>query len=346
MHSSSFQNRRLGQRKKSSTSRIVGIFFVILMSVFFCSYFFIKSTGSLELIPKNYIIDKGTTLLALPKILKLDISGLRYSLWIRFFAPKNITLQAWTYEVPRAATLSVFFEEILSKPKHTDLTITILPGWNIYDIDNYLVEKKIAKAWDFVTDIEMNFDIYKSEFSFLEWKTSLEGFLYPDTYRLKASADVGDVVKTLLSGFQKKIGTSYQSLGNRAYEKLILASIVEREERNTKNQRIVAGILEKRKNEWIALWADATVCTGYAKVWKDCTSNFIASVINEDNPYNTRKKQGYPPTPISSIDISSWDAAINPESSPYYYYLHDADGGIHYGKTLDDHVANKRKYLQ
>jgi hypothetical protein len=94
MHSSSFQNRRLGQRKKSSTSRIVGIFFVILISVFFCSYFFIKSTGSLELIPKNYIIDKGTTPLALPKILKLDISGLRYSLWIRFFAPKNITLQA------------------------------------------------------------------------------------------------------------------------------------------------------------------------------------------------------------------------------------------------------------
>jgi cell division protein YceG involved in septum cleavage len=168
MYSSSFQNRRIGQRKKSSTSRIIGIFFLILISIFFCSYFFIKSTGSLELIPKNYIIDKGTTPLTLPKILKLDVSGLRYSLWMRFFAPKNITLQAGTYEVPRSTTLSLFFQNILSKPKHTDLTITILPGWNIYDIDNYLVGKGIARAGDFLTDIEMNFDIYKREFSFLE----------------------------------------------------------------------------------------------------------------------------------------------------------------------------------
>jgi len=71
----------------------------------------------------------------------------------------------------------------------------------------------------------------------------------------------------------------------------------------------------------------------------------VASVIYENNPYNTRSKKGYPPTPISNVPLSAWNAAIKPESSSYYYYLHGSDGQIHYGKTNDEHVINKQKYL-
>jgi UPF0755 protein len=54
----------------------------------------------------------------------------------------------------------------------------------------------------------------------------------------------------------------------------------------------------------------------------------------------------YTPTPISNVPVSSWKAAMNPESSPYYYYLHDNDGYIHYGKTNEEHIANKQQYLR
>jgi UPF0755 protein len=92
--------------------------------------------------------------------------------------------------------------------------------------------------------------------------------------------------------------------------------------------------------------ADATVCYQYAKTQKQCTPEFIGSVITEKTPYNTRNKQGYPPTPISSVSASTWESVLDKKDSPYYYYLHDNDGGIHYGKTLAEHNQNKATYLQ
>jgi len=92
--------------------------------------------------------------------------------------------------------------------------------------------------------------------------------------------------------------------------------------------------------------ADATVCVGYGKTQKECTPTFVATVIYQKNPYNTRSTQGYPPTPIANVPLPAWNAAINPESSVYYYYLHGNDGVIRYGRTLEEHNVNKRKYLQ
>jgi UPF0755 protein len=151
----------------------------------------------------------------------------------------------------------------------------------------------------------------------------------------------------MLREFDKKIGDSYRALDPKvAYRTLILASIVEREEGSASNQPTVAGILKKRYDEGMALGADATVCYGYQKTQKECTPSFIASVIYQDNPYNTRSKLGYPPTPIANFPVSAWDSALHPESSPYYYYLHGSDGQIHYATTNAEHNANKAKYLQ
>jgi UPF0755 protein len=64
-----------------------------------------------------------------------------------------------------------------------------------------------------------------------------------------------------------------------------------------------------------------------------------------DSPYNTRKNLGLPPTPISNPGLSSIRAAIFPEDTDYFYYLHDSEGGIHYAESLEGHNANKAKYL-
>lgn len=92
--------------------------------------------------------------------------------------------------------------------------------------------------------------------------------------------------------------------------------------------------------------ADATVCTGYGKTGKQCTPDFIASVIRESHPYNTRNKRGYPPTPISTISQATWQETITPQDSDYFYYLHDDSGRIHFARTLEEHNINKQKYLQ
>lgn len=295
---------------------------------------------------KKYTIEKWYTVTMLNEKLWFKIPSWRYRLWIRIFSPNNIVLTAGTYETQTEITLSDFLNKTLKNPLYLDQTITILPWWNSYDIDAYLASKWVGWVGDFLDTARINFAQYKIDFPFLKNVSSLEGFLYPDTYRLRQDAKSDDAIRVMLKEFSKKIGNSYMSLeSKKAYETLILASIVEREESNNMNKAVVAGILSKRINEWIAMWADATVCYGYAKTQKQCTPSFISSVIQEKNSYNTRNKQGYTPTPISNVPVSTWNNALNPEASSYYYYLHDSDGQIHYGKTNEEHIANKQKYL-
>lgn len=310
-------------------------------------YNYVKSTGALLIPDKStYTIDKTVTLSNLNDKLALGIDPMRYKLYIKFFAP-DVSIQAGGFSASSGTTLETFLTETLKTPSYTDLTITIIPGWNMWDLDAYLASKDIGAPGDFLTTVQLNFAQYQKEFAFLEHVSSLEGFLYPDTYRIRKDGTADDAIRVMLREFDKQIGSEYTSLDpKKAYETLILASIVEREEPKKANQPIVAGILSKRVAEGIAMGADATVCYGYQKTQKQCTPSFIAQVIYEKNPYNTRNMLGYTPTPIAGFPVSTWKAALNPEASPYYYYLHDPTGQIHYAKTNAEHNQNKALYLK
>ena len=345
--STSFRSERISRHQSRRTSFSI-ILQLVLIFIFVSAaflFFFVKWTWGLEITPKSYTIDKGSSMLSLNSKLKWDISDWRYSLWVKYFAPENVNLKVGKYEATRGTTVETFFTKTLTTPIHSDIEIMILPWWNMYDIDKYLVEKDIIKTWEFLRVASDRFLEYQKRFNFLEWVDSLEWFLFPDTYRITKDATANEVILKLLWGFENKIGESYNKLGKNAYKKLILASIVEREERIDVNQPIVAGILEKRVLEGMPMWADATVCVWYGKTQKECTPAFVATVIGERNPYNTRSSQWYPPTPIANVPLAAWNAAIKPEVSPYYYYLHDNDGNIRYWRTNEEHVANKRKYL-
>lgn len=92
--------------------------------------------------------------------------------------------------------------------------------------------------------------------------------------------------------------------------------------------------------------ADITLCYGLKTSYTNCTPAVIARNINDtNNKYNTRTHRDLPPTPICSPTRESINAVMNPQSSEYLYYLHDMEGNIHYGRTLEEHNANKAKYL-
>ena len=185
----------------------------------------------------------------------------------------------------------------------------------------------------------------KGKYLFLKDATSLEGFLYPDTYRIRPESTIADIVTVLLDQFENQILQKTDISTKNLYKTLILASIVQREERNPENKRIVAGILKKRLDERVALGADATVCYPFELTQKECTPAFIGEHIYEKSDYNTRNSLGLPPTPISNVSADTFDATAHPQSSPYYYYLHDNDGLIHYAEDLTGHNANRMKYL-
>ncbi len=347
----SFTTRR-ARVTTSSTSKKISSFRSVFLSLLIVSlgslifgYFWIASVGSTLIEVGRYNIGKWETLSTLDDILHIPISHGRYKVWLRYFS-LNRQLEVGTYTVTSSVTLDTFIRETLDAPAHTDLTITVLPGWNIYDMDTYFQEKKVLPIGVFMETTIADFPILQKKYPFLVWVSSLEGFLIPDTYRVRKDATAREIIEVMLHEFEKKIAPEYLKMDSKkAYETLTLASIVEREERNTSEQPIVAGILSKRFIEWMPIGADATVCYGYAKTQSQCTPSFIASVIYDPNPYNTRSTRGLPPTPISSIKVETWNHTLHSETSPYYYYLHDSDWVIHYGKTLEEHSANKKKYL-
>jgi len=92
--------------------------------------------------------------------------------------------------------------------------------------------------------------------------------------------------------------------------------------------------------------ADITLCYGLQTSYTNCTLAVIGKNVNDaNNKYNTRAVRGLPPTTICNPTRESINAVVNPQTSDYLYYLHDMDGNIHYGRTLEEHNANKAKYL-
>jgi UPF0755 protein len=96
----------------------------------------------------------------------------------------------------------------------------------------------------------------------------------------------------------------------------------------------------------MTLGADATVCYALALWSSRCTPALIVEGLSSTSPYNTRVVRGLPPTPIASVSRDTWLATMNLRTTDNLYYLHAPDGQIYYGKTLEEHNANKRKYLR
>jgi len=192
---------------------------------------------------------------------------------------------------------------------------------------------------------------------FLESSEGKEGFLFPDTYLFPRNATASAVIKVMNQTFEKKIDEDLRGAiakSDFTLEEIItLASIIERETKTSEERPIVAGIFMNRIDIGMGLQADATV--QYAIASSKCKSNSKSECswwpiltkedLQIDSPYNTYKFKGLPPLPIANPGLSSIKAAIYPEDSDYFYYLHDPDGKIHYAKTLSEHNENVRKYL-
>ena len=128
---------------------------------------------------------------------------------------------------------------------------------------------------------------------------------------------------------------------------VILASLVEREARTDANRAKVADVLIKRFKSGMALDVDATVQYILGKQkdggwWK---RELTLEDIKTKSPYNTYQNSDLPPGPICNPSLSAIKSVIYPEANPYYFYITDKQGVMHYAKTLEEHNQNVAKYL-
>jgi UPF0755 protein len=242
---------------------------------------------------------------------------------------------------------------VLTEGHSTEATVTIPEGYTVEDIDALLAGQGIMEKGE-LTKCAQTCDF--SSFAFLS-KTSaklaprggrLEGYLFPDTYFvLKEEFVPKFFLERLLGMFRTRVADEYaadiKASGHSLQEIVTMASLVEEETRGSDERPVVAGILWKRLKAGMSLGVDASVRYGLDK---PKGKPLTATDLDNDSPYNLRKVRGLPPGPIANPSLSSIQAALHPKDSPYWYYLHDHEGQIHYAVTNDEHNANRARFLQ
>jgi UPF0755 protein len=175
---------------------------------------------------------------------------------------------------------------------------------------------------------------------------TLEGFLFPDTYRIYEDATAADLVTLMLDTFDARVPpdlrASAQTEGLDIYQLVTLASIIEREAVLTEERPIIAGVFHNRLDTGWQLESCPTVQYSLAEPgnwWPSLT----LEDLDRDLPYSTYALPGLPPGPICSPGLNSIQAAANPADVEYFFFLADcsADDGSHlFAVTAEEHVAN------
>lgn len=241
------------------------------------------------------------------------------------FVPGEFTLPTH-YTIP---TLLQYFRV----EQHNEMRLTIPEGYTKEQIADELSKFNLSGA------------------SFLTLAKQSEGKLFPDTYNVDKKTTEADLFKKLTDNFQTKTSALTVSQND-----LILASIVEREAKTDSERALIAGIYLNRLKNNMALEADPTVQYGkYTDIGptplKDGKKNYWAPILRADytdvkSPYNTYLNRGLPPAPICNPGLKSIVASVTLEKTTAFYFFHTSSGQIITSRTLDEHNANKAKYLK
>jgi UPF0755 protein len=187
-----------------------------------------------------------------------------------------------------------------------------------------------------------------SDFSVLSGKpagASLEGYLFPDTYKFSKEATPEVIVRKILTeGTEAKLSGLKKTVENQNksfFEILTMASIVEMEVTTPEDRTLVSGIYWNRIKVGQPLQSDITI----AYILGEKKKQYSFADTRTVSPYNTYLNTGLPPGPIDNPGLDAIQAAIYPKNSDYNYYLSDPETGqTIFSKSLDEHNANKAKY--
>lgn len=260
-------------------------------------------------------------------------------------------LQAGTFEVSPALSATAIARQLAGAAGPREVTVTTLEGWTNRQIGELLEQKGIGTAAAFVAaanTTDSRAILPDDRFEFLAGRppaVTLEGYLFPDTYRFFPDATADEVIKKMLTNFEAKVAVGLRDELAASHRTLFdvvrLASIVEREVRTDQDRRLVADIFWRRLAAGIALQSDATVnyVTGKNALQSSITDTEV------DSPYNTYRYRGLPPGPIGNPGLSSMRAVLTPEANDKYYFLTDAGGTVYYATTFEEHLVNKQRYL-
>jgi len=208
--------------------------------------------------------------------------------------------------------------------------ITIPEGYTYTQIAELLDKKEIAEKETFLKLLE-------------DSEKSLEGYLFPDTYELPKQYGAENMVKVMLSNYnqiaiENKFADKAEKIGFSMEEIIILASIIEKESKFTKERRQVSSVFHNRLKKDMKLQS----CASIQYILKEPKEKLEESDLKIDSPYNTYLYKGLPPGPISNPGLDSIMAALEPAEEDYLYFVLGENGRHIFSKTYQEHLKNKK----
>lgn len=244
-------------------------------------------------------------------------------------------LRAGTYLLSPSLSASEI-ANVLVDGKTAQKLVTVSPGVHLGKIQDSLVKQGFDEA-----EVEQALARKDLLPELKPTNSSLEGYLFPESYSMPLDATANDVVERAAEHFQEKISPELirrvEESGLTLHEAVTLASIIQGESDSSEEQKKIATVFLNRLDQDMPLGADPTF--RYAAYLLG-----VPETPSVDSPYNTRINKGLPPGPISNFKVSAIEAVISPDSHDYLYFVTGDDGKFYYSDTLEEHESKVDKY--
>src|SRR6056297_2714478 len=201
-------------------------------------------------------------------------------------------------------------------------------------------------SWQIVNGLQ-SVDVLEGEVG----ETPPEGSLAPDSYEVSEGDARGSVIERMRAAQDAILANAWQNRDDdipleSPYEALILASIIEKETGVPSEREQVASVFTNRLRQGMRLQTDPTVIYGITEGEGVLGRGLRRSELRAETPWNTYVINGLPPTPIANPGRASIEAAVNPLSTDYIFFVADGTGGHAFAKTLDEHNRNVARWRE
>ncbi len=216
-------------------------------------------------------------------------------------------------------------------------------GFTVVELLDYLTERGMVDRERFESLCQTKIKKYRFLENVPDRTYPLEGYLYPDTYKIDVEWTEEQIVDRLLSEFDSIFKpewyTRADELGMTIDEVVTLASIIEMEAKYLQDYKKISSVFHNRLNSRGFPYLETDASIQYARIMAGLGRIQLVTFkdLQIDSPYNTYKHQGLPPGPICSPRADAIEAALYPEDTDYYFFFSPPDGTVIYNETLTGH---------
>ncbi len=266
---------------------------------------------------------------------------------------KGDDIVAGRYRFDTAMSTSQIINAITSEDAAVaqEAEIQFIEGWRT----EQFAEAAAAAGLSFTVDefmLATKDPKWNDRFSFLHTRPSgvaLEGYLFPDTYNFRMDATPDEVIQRLLTTFEQRVTPDMiaeaDARGMTLHQIMTIASIIEREAAVSTERGTISSVYHNRLDRGMPLQADPTIQYQLGTL-DDWWPQLTGEDIQRNGVYNTYLNPSLPPGPICNPSLAAIEAALQPDVTPYIFFVATGDGTHAFAETLEEHERNIDKYLR